>query len=365
VKKNGEIPVLIRVYINSENVKYSSGVSVLPEFFNKRTGRIQHLSTELKLKDKRLQKRLTRAREILIKYWDNHWHIDHETFKREFMYESSGKLDSFNEYIRYYVEMERSRFSPETLRTYRTEQTKFTKWNDAVLVHQISRGLIMEYDAYMKYELGNSENTRSKSLSFLRTFIRKLQKEGKIEYNPFDDITISFKPGIRPFLTLEEVDMIRRYEPASEREAAVKDAYLFATYTGLRFSDVAKLEAKSIHENHIQIKMKKTARPVYIPIIPNGRKILARRMKKGRIFGDLPCNQTTNKNLKVIAENVGITKDLTFHTSRHTFATVALNNGISIKIVQAILGHNRLKTTEIYAKLATKTISKELDKLPL
>ncbi len=365
VKKNGEIPVLIRVRLNGKVLRYSAGLSILPQYWDKKAKRIRKVNTETRIKDKKLEKKLNRAREIILTYWGNSWYLDHKIFKREFALNSGMELDNFNEYVKTNIENERARYSDQTLKTYRTELSKLRRFNSEIAFNQINRGFLMEYYSWMKYELNNSDNTRNKSLSFLRTWIRKLYQEKKIEKNPFDDIQIKFKPGVRPFLTIDEIELIRKYEPANDFEIAVKDAYLFSVFTGLRFGDISSLRDENITENHISIKMRKTARPLYVPIVPGASEILNKRNKTGLIFDDLPCNQVTNRILKEVARKAGITKNITFHTARHTFATVALNAGISIKIVQAVLGHNRLSTTELYAKLATKTIKNELDKFPI
>jgi site-specific recombinase XerD len=59
-------------------------------------------------------------------------------------------MDNFNDYIHYHVEMERARFSDETLKSYRSEVTKLANWNPSIKVSQINRALIMEYDAHMR-----------------------------------------------------------------------------------------------------------------------------------------------------------------------------------------------------------------------
>jgi integrase/recombinase XerD len=67
--------------------------------------------------------------------------------------------------------------------------------------------------------------------------------------------------------------------------------------------------------------------------------------------------------LKTIADTIGIHKIITHHVACHTFATRALNRGISIEVVQKLLGHNDLKTTQIYSKMLTSTIVKEMEKM--
>jgi len=159
-----------------------------------------------------------------------------------------------------------------------------------------------------------------------------------------------------------------------ERLAIVRDVFIFACYTGLSYSDIAKLSFQHIHkgddgEDWIIIDRNKTNNRCRIPILPGALKIL--RKYKNYAWNEsegllLPVrsNQKMNAYLKELATVCKIKKTLSMHVARHSFATsVTLANGVPIETVSKMLGHNSLKTTQVYARIVDKKISDDMRKL--
>ena len=110
----------------------------------------------------------------------------------------------------------------------------------------------------------------------------------------------------------------------------------------------------------------KTDIPSHIPLLPQAMKIIEKytdhpkTINEGKLL-PFPSNQKVNAYIKEIAVCCGIKKELTFHVATHTFATtVTLNNGVSIESVSKMLGHKKLQTTQIYAKILDKKVSYEM-----
>jgi len=151
-------------------------------------------------------------------------------------------------------------------------------------------------------------------------------------------------------LQLSELELLT----LDNKQKIVLDIFLFACYTGLRYSDITQLKKENItfeqfdkEKIHIiRIKMHKTKLDVSIPLIPKAVKIYESEV----IFTKF-TNQYLNRTLKEIAQKINFDDKLTFHIARHTFATVALNRGIPIEVVSKLLGHTQIETTEIYAKV--------------
>ena len=162
------------------------------------------------------------------------------------------------------------------------------------------------------------------------------------------------KESQRDFLTIDEV---KRLIATPCDNPTVKQAYLFACSCGLRLGDVLNLKWKDISEEkgtwRASILMLKSQRPLYIPLGEQARKWMPEQGEDGpneKVFK--PNRQTINENLQSWAEAAGITnKKVTFHTSRHTFATMLLTLGADIYTVSKLLGHTSVKTTQIYAKI--------------
>ena len=119
--------------------------------------------------------------------------------------------------------------------------------------------------------------------------------------------------------------------------------------------------------NWIYTAREKTDTPVKIPLLPIPEKLLSRyaeKMMDSELLLPVYSNQKTNKYLKEIAIELGIRKKLTFHVARHTFATtVTLSNGVPIETVSKLLGHTKLSTTQIYARVIESKVSNDMNKL--
>lgn len=178
----------------------------------------------------------------------------------------------------------------------------------------------------------------------------------------------------RDVLTEAELRAIIETEPESKSLEQVRDIFVFCCFTGLAYVDVKKLSNNHIvhgieGNRWIKIKRAKTHSLSTVPLLPIAEKILhkykgySKNVLKEEILPVI-SNQKTNAYLKEIAISCGIDKKLTFHLARHTFATtVTLSNGISIESVSKMLGHQSLKTTQIYAKVIDKKLSDDMDLL--
>ena len=176
--------------------------------------------------------------------------------------------------------------------------------------------------------------------------------------NPINKIDrserIRRKESQRDFLTIDEV---KRLIATPCDNPTVKQAYLFACSCGLRIGDVLNLKWKDISEEkgtwRASILMLKSQRPLYIPLGEQARKWMPEQGEDGPNEKVFKLNrQAINENLQSWAEAAGITnKKVTFHTSRHTFATMLLTLGADIYTVSKLLGHTSVKTTQIYAKI--------------
>ena len=135
-------------------------------------------------------------------------------------------------------------------------------------------------------------------------------------------------------------------------------SFLFACYTGLRYQDVRNLRfedvKKEVHDGKekffIRITMHKTKDPVSIPLIDKAAAMIGEGFKAQKIFR-VPTNQVINRYLKEIADLATINKKVTFHVSRHTFATISIIIGTPVEVISKLLGHLNLKTTMIYSKI--------------
>lgn len=159
----------------------------------------------------------------------------------------------------------------------------------------------------------------------------------------------------REFLTIDEIKTLIATECPRED---VKRAYLFACYCGLRLSDVRALRWCDLSRDgerwRASVVMKKTTTPIFLPLSSQAIKWLPERgdaPDDGKVFDGLIAEPNINKVLAKWVAAAGITKKITYHTSRHTFATMMLTLGADLYTTCKLLGHANVKTTQIYAKI--------------
>lgn len=182
-------------------------------------------------------------------------------------------------------------------------------------------------------------------------------REDIIGENPINrlnpDEKIKMPESKREYLTIDEVKTLIG-TPC--RREDIKSAFLFSCYCGLRISDVLALKWKNVdctgEQWHISIVMQKTRQPLYLPLSMQARKWMPERdgaTEEDSVFSTLPCEDTCNVQIKPWVKEAGITKHVTYHVSRHTFATMMLTLGADLYTVCKLLGHTDVKTTQIYA----------------
>jgi len=192
--------------------------------------------------------------------------------------------------------------------------------------------------------------------------------------NPFGQFQLKFDKYDRQYLSERELKLIEHTIFTSDRLERVKEFFIFSCYTGLSYIDVKQLTldqiVRGIDNNYwIYTKREKTNELVKVPILPEALLIIekyraiAKEINSELLF-PLSSNQKTNSYLKEIAIQCGIHKNITFHVARHTFATtVLLSNGVPIETVSKLLGHSKLTTTQIYARVLEHKISEDIDNL--
>ncbi len=182
-----------------------------------------------------------------------------------------------------------------------------------------------------------------------------------IKVNPFTKIGNSDKirrpESKREYMTIEE---LRALIAAPMKNEVVKQAYLFSCFCGLRLSDIIGLKWGNVYVDNghyrLEVVMQKTKEPIYLPLSPEALRWMPERGDKtseDHVF-DLPSTTHINILLKPWAKAAGIDKRFSFHTARHTFATMMLTLGADLYTTSKLLGHTDVKMTQVYAKIINR-----------
>lgn len=214
-----------------------------------------------------------------------------------------------------------------------------------------------------------SQNSAVSYFNKVKAALKQAYKDGILTTN-LNAIVEPIKPAEtkRNFLTIEELNKLIKTEC---NYPTMKRAALFSALTGLRFSDIAKLLWSEIEQRDgqgyfIHFQQQKTKGIEVLPISEQAFNLLGEKKNPTeKVFEDLNYSAYTNKHLYQWIGAAGITKNITFHCFRHTFATLQLSNGTDIYTVSKLLGHRDLKTTQIYTKVIDQSKIDAVNKIKL
>lgn len=204
-----------------------------------------------------------------------------------------------------------------------------------------------EFKSYLLRKV--KQNSAATYYHKIKAALNRAVKEKIIKVNPAQEVeNIRNEETIREYLTLEEVRKLAQ-TPCTDEE--VKRAFLFAIFTGLRISDVRKLTWKEVQGDQLEFRQKKTKSANYIPLSEQALTLLGSKGLNSAIVFNLPSEELIRRIIKKWVKAAEIEKNISFHSARHTYATLALTYGIDIYTVKELLGHTNIRNTQIYAKI--------------
>lgn len=248
---------------------------------------------------------------------------------------------------------------------------KYSKGNETFkeIDYEFCNGFYKYLKNDVKKASGDPLSSASISSYFckFKACLKEAVQENYIQSDPSINVKVQkVIESERNYLTLDE---LRSAAQSECRYDVLKRAFLFACLTGLRWSDVNKLEWSEVRKtdngNRIVFNQEKTDGLQYLDISEQARNILGNAGNpQERVFTGLKYSSYVNVELTKWMLKAGITKDITFHCSRHTFSVLQLDMGTDIYTVSKMLGHKHLKTTQIYAKVLDKAMQKAVNQFP-
>lgn len=379
----GLVPVYLRITVIGQRAEISTGREWSPDKWNSSAGRASGTKEDAKTLNVYLDTLQTKAYEAHRRILETGESITAESVKNRF----TGKAEKprmlipiFQDHNNKIKALLGQEFSPGTLCRYITalkHTTDFLQWKFGVSdidIRRIDHAFIMEFEFYLRSVRKCNNNSAVKYVKNFGKIIRICISNNWIDRDPFVNYKSKFREVVRPFLSQAEIDKIAAKEFSIERLDQVRDIFVFSCYTGLAYIDVKQLTRNNIstgidNEKWIFTSRQKTDTQSNIPLLPVADAILNKYKDHPQCINEknlLPIlsNQKMNSYLKEIADVCGITKELTFHIARHTFATtVTLLNGVSIESVSKMLGHRSIKTTQHYAKILDSKVSDDMKRL--
>lgn len=240
---------------------------------------------------------------------------------------------------------------------------------DKVTMKEIDKAYCLGFIDYLN-SLQMANVTTAGYFRCLNCALNLAVKDEILPYNPITKISsdqrIKIPESTREYLTVDEVKTLIATECINE---ATKRAYLFSCFCGLRYSDIKALTWGDVlldgEQYRVKIVMVKTQKTLYLPLSKEALRWMPERgdaKDTDKVFS-LPSQCYLNVVLRTWAANSGLTKHVTFHTARHTFATLELTAGAELYTVSKLLGHTQVKTTQIYAKIIDKKKDEAVNRL--
>lgn len=378
--EDGPVPIYLRITVNGKRAETTSGRECLPVNWNNSAGRVRGTKEEARTFNAYLDNLQSQVYEVHRQLTESEVTVTAETIRNRFL----GKdetcrmvMDIFREHNRKLKALIGNGYSQGTLTCFGTtlkHTQEFIEWKykqTDLDIRKVDHDFISNFEFYLRSEKKCGNNSAVKYIKNFKKIIRICLASGWLTSDPYVNIKANMKVVDKVYLIQEEIQEMAGRQFATDRLNQVRDIFIFSCFTGLAYADVQKLSRHEIvkgvdGEMWIMTKRKKTSTASRIPLLPTAQMILDRYADhpvccvSGKAL-PVKTNQKTNEYLKEIARICGITKELTFHTARHTFATtVTLSNGVPIESVSKMLGHTNIKTTQHYAKILDLKVSQDM-----
>ena len=376
-KKNGMIPVYCRIRYDNRIAQFNTKIDVFGANWDSQTTRvIGNNSKSVNIQLEKIRIDIIKKYELLYK---TNIIITAKTILDLYKNNSllmDGIMNVFKQHNKNMKSLIGIEYSKGSYKNYITTikhlknyiKTKFN--TDDISLNKLNYDFVYNFSHYILLNTKCTHNGMMKHIQRLKKITNFCIKNNYITNDPFIGFKIKFKKSNRVYINNEELYILKNIK-LNKSLNKIRDIFLFACYTGLSYIDLYNLNIKNIQIGDdnlkwIFIKRHKTDIPSNVPILPPALIILNKYKTQNNINGIFPMisNQKTNIALKEIACLCNFNKKLTFHCARHTFATtITLTNGVPIETVSKMLGHNNIKTTQIYARVIDSKISADMMKL--
>lgn len=379
-KKNGNVPVMGRITIDGTPKSFSTKLDINPNNWDLKHGRVlgksaQALSTNLKLDNMRV--RISKIYDDMLK---DEGFATAQKVKLSFL--GVGVMDDailkvFKDQNTDFEKMvSKGKRSQNTYNKYKTVYNHLCEFireryhRDDMAFRELTSDFIREFDFFLRIDKECTHNTVWVYTMPVIALADLAIKKGLIRQNPFEDYEISMEETDRSYLLKEDVEKLMILKPSNSKYELVKDLFIFSCFTGLSYIDIKKLKwsnIQSFFDGHQWIisRRKKSDVASNVRLLEIPRRIIEkyRGITRNDYVFSVPSNATCNGHVrKLMAEAEIVTEQkITFHTARHTFATMFLTEGVPLESLSKMMGHKNISTTQIYAKITSQKISKDMD----
>tara|TARA_R110002033_G_scaffold36621_1_gene75243 strand:- start:17543 stop:18793 length:1251 start_codon:yes stop_codon:yes gene_type:complete len=381
-KKNGKVTVMCRITVNGKQSAFSTKLDISATSWDLKYGRVLGKSREAQDVNGKLAKIRLGIEECYSKILKNEGAVNSAKLKNAFLGMESGDLTFFKFYEQFLSDFEKKVGSGlraiGSFRRYRTllkhlRNFAWIKYGYSDLsFNDLTCDFVQDFDYYLRDDQNLEHNTVWVYMIGFTTLCRLAMSRKHLSFNPFSEYKNTKKDKDRGYLLRSELEQLVTFNCEKRKDGLVKDLFVFSCFTGLSYSDIKALKNSNIQEffdgnQWIIIRRKKTSTSSNVMLLDIPKMIIekyAGLSKNGRVF-PVPSNTTCNESLKQISKLIDCLKEkkVTFHSARHTFATLFLSEGVPLESLSKMLGHKNIATTQIYAKILNEKVGKDMQKV--
>ena len=369
LNKRGMALVQVEAYLNRKKMYFSTKIYLKPEQWDAKRKMVKN-HPYANVLNRMLYENIAAIEQTELGLWQQGKSISLDLLKNSI----DKPLSNGRSFLTFFKEeIANSSLKESTRQNHLSTLELLQEFKKEVLFTDLTFEFVSSFDNYLQSK-GYHLNTIAKHMKHLKRYINvAINKEYMdIQKYAFRKYKIKSIEGSHTHLAPEELHKFENLQLTGRytRLQKTKDAFLFCCYAGLRYSDFTNLTSANIVEFHqetwIIYKSVKTGMEVRLPLYllfeGKGIQILQRYKDDLNSFFKLKDNSNTNKELNILAGLAKIDKRVSFHTARHTNATLLLYNGANITTVQKLLGHKSVKTTQVYANIMDITVVRDLEK---
>ena len=379
-KKNGLIPVMCRITVNGKVAQFSCKLDVEEKSWNVELGRVSGRSIAAQEANRMLDKIRVGINQAYQKIADRDNYVTAEKVRNAYLglgMNHETLLAVFRQHNEDYGKQVGKLKSPRSYWKYCTMYKHLSEFVEKrykvsdIAFKELTPAFITDFELFLRVEKNHCNNTVWSYMMPFRKIIYMAVNNGLLQRDPFFAYSITKEETKRGFLTQEEITLLINGTFKKKSYELIRDLFIFCTFTGLSWTDMANLTKANLRtsfDGHLWIdtNCQKTGVETNIRLLDVARHIIEKYdgMDERDKLLPVPCYANCKNGIKAIAKKCGIEKNVTWHQSRHSYATtICLSNDVPIETLSKMLGHRSIRTTQIYAKITAEKVSRDMEKL--
>lgn len=356
--KNNTSSVYIFISGSGKRIRYALNILVPTKDWNNNKSRLNEVNDECKDINLILDNFFAKITSIKMEYRLQEKDLTPALLVQE-LKNNHSKVD-FISFFETALKEEKASMNFGSYKRHKSVCAKLKTYQNVIYFKEINVEFLEKYRKHL-LSIGNKKTTINANIASIKKYVHLAKKKGIRIPLDISDIKVGSTRGFRNFLKIHEVkNCIEYYKGVTilEHEKIILGYFLFSCFTGLRISDVKKLTRDNFKGGTIQFESQKSKKQQFVSLNESVKGIL---ISEPKLFVKFYAEQYMNRTLKEIALKLGIDKNISFHVSRHTFATTFLTSSGSVEKLQILLGHSSITETMIYSHITAAEANKEID----